>query len=92
VLDVANDDGRAVVERFGVSAAELPFMICPNGTVLKRPSDAEAAACLGITPDLDPESIYDVAIVGAGPAGLVKRSRRISSRRYLTFPISHWSL
>ena len=30
----------------------------------------EAGACLGITPDLDPDLIYDVAIVGAGPAGL----------------------
>lgn len=70
VLDVANDDGRAVVERFGVDSDELPFMICPNGTVLKRPSDAETAICLGITPELDADTIYDVAIVGAGPAGL----------------------
>jgi thioredoxin reductase (NADPH) len=37
---------------------------------LKRPIDAEAGACLGITPKLDPEKIYDVAVVGAGPAGL----------------------
>ena len=29
-------------------------MVCPNGTVLKRPSDAEAGVCLGITPELDP--------------------------------------
>ena len=49
---------------------ELPLMICPNGTVLKRPTDAEAGICLGITPELDPETIYDVAVVGAGPAGL----------------------
>jgi thioredoxin reductase (NADPH) len=45
-------------------------MLCPNGTVLKRPTNAEAGICLGITPDLDPETIYDVAVVGAGPAGL----------------------
>jgi len=45
-------------------------MICPNGTVLKRPTDAEAGVCLGITPDLDPQTTYDVAVVGAGPAGL----------------------
>jgi thioredoxin reductase (NADPH) len=71
VLDAANSDGgRAVVERFGVLADELPLMLCPSGTMLKRPSDGEAAACLGITPELDPDSIYDVAIVGAGPAGL----------------------
>jgi thioredoxin reductase (NADPH) len=71
VLDASADgEGRAVVERFGVQPEELPLMICANGTVLKRPTDAEAAVCLGITPDLDPESVYDVAVVGAGPAGL----------------------
>src|SRR5262245_30151782 len=69
-LDAATSDGRAVVERFGVLPDELPIMICPNGTVLKRPSDVQAAACLGITPELDPDTVYDVAIVGAGPAGL----------------------
>ena len=45
-------------------------MVCPNGTVLKRPTDAEAALCLGMTPELNPDTIYDVAVVGAGPAGL----------------------
>ncbi len=71
VLDAAGDaDGRAVVERFGVLPGELPLMLCPNGTVLKRPTDAEAGMCLGITPELDPERVYDVAIIGAGPAGL----------------------
>ena len=50
--------------------SELPLMLCPNGTVLRRPTDVEAGACLGITPELDPELVYDVAIVGAGPAGL----------------------
>ena len=71
VLDAIHDaDGRAVVERFGVLPNELPLMICPNGALLKRPTDAEAGACLGITPELDPEKVYDVAVVGAGPAGL----------------------
>lgn len=71
VLDVeADEEARAAVERFGVLETELPLMICPNGALLKRPSDAEAGACLGITPELDPDKIYDVAVVGAGPAGL----------------------
>ncbi len=71
VLDATDDaEGRAVVERFGIHAADLPLMICPSGSVLKHPSDAEAGACLGITPDLDTDKIYDVAVVGAGPAGL----------------------
>jgi thioredoxin reductase (NADPH) len=70
VFDATTDEGRAVMERFGVLPEELPLMLCPNGTVLKRPTNAEAGICLGITPDLDPETIYDVAVVGAGPAGL----------------------
>ena len=71
VLDaLADEEGRAVAERFGVRPEELPLMICPDGTVLKRPTNAEAGACLGITPDLDPQAVYDVAVVGAGPAGL----------------------
>ncbi len=71
VIDATNDaDGRAVVERFGVLPAELPLMVCPNGTVLRRPTDAEAALCLGMTPELDPGTVYDVAVIGAGPAGL----------------------
>ena len=71
VLDAATDEaGHAAVERFGVHEDELPLMICPNGAMLKRPTDAEAAMCLGITPELDPATVYDVAVVGAGPAGL----------------------
>ncbi|HZL41294.1 MAG TPA: FAD-dependent oxidoreductase [Pseudolabrys sp.] len=71
VLDaVSDEEARAAVERFGVRADELPLMICPNGSFLKRPTDAEAARCLGITPELDPKIVYDVAVVGAGPAGL----------------------
>ena len=45
-------------------------MVCPNGTILKRPTDAEAGVILGITPELDPKTVFDVAVVGAGPAGL----------------------
>ncbi len=71
VLDAAvGGEGGELVERFGVHPDELPLMLCPNGTVLKRPTDAQAAICLGITPELDPEKVYDVAVVGAGPAGL----------------------
>jgi thioredoxin reductase (NADPH) len=71
VLDVATDEeARALVERTGVQVNELPVMVCPNGAVLKRPSDAEAGMCLGITPELNLIKTYDVAVVGAGPAGL----------------------
>jgi thioredoxin reductase (NADPH) len=71
VLDADSDEeARGLVERLGIGGDDLPLMICPDGTVLKRPSEAEAGVCLGITPELDPALVYDVAIVGAGPAGL----------------------
>ena len=70
-LDSTNDEeGRSLVERLGVLPDELPLLVCPIGTVLKRPSNGEAATCLGMLPTLNPATIYDVAIVGAGPAGL----------------------
>ena len=54
----------------GIQPDELPVMVCPNGTVLKRPTDAEAGMCLGITPEIDASMLHDVIVVGAGPAGL----------------------
>lgn len=71
VLDADIDaEGRAVIEQLGVRDAELPLMVSPSGTVLRNPSQTQVATALGITPQLRPDAFYDVAIVGAGPAGL----------------------
>lgn len=63
-------DARALIERLGLRNEDRPIVLCPKGTVLKRPSDTQIGACLGITPEIDPEHVYDVAVVGAGPAAL----------------------
>jgi thioredoxin reductase (NADPH) len=70
VLDSASERGRQMIEALDLPANELPLLVCACGRVLKRPSNEEAGAWLGITPILQPEEIYDVAVVGAGPAGL----------------------
>jgi thioredoxin reductase (NADPH) len=49
---------------------ELPLVVCPDGTVLKCPTERELARHLGLYVELSPDHVYDVAIVGAGPAGL----------------------
>ena len=45
-------------------------MVCPNGKLLRNPTETELARCLGLISPLDPDAAHDVAIVGAGPAGL----------------------
>ncbi|HJW40886.1 MAG TPA: FAD-dependent oxidoreductase, partial [Rhizomicrobium sp.] len=49
---------------------ELPIVLCANGQLLRNPSEDQLARCLGMVGKLDPLKLYDVAIVGAGPAGL----------------------
>ncbi len=70
VLCAADPEAQDLIRRLGVRDDEMPLMICPNGTVLRRPTDAEAGLCLGMTPELDRDHVFDVAVVGAGPAGL----------------------
>lgn len=70
-LDVTVEgEGRALVERLGLHAEDLPLMVCTTGEILRRPSEAQVGVCLGLTPELDPARLYDVIVVGAGPAGL----------------------
>ncbi len=45
-------------------------MLCPSGQLLRNPSEIELARCIGLVGPIDPDRVYDVAIVGAGPAGL----------------------
>jgi thioredoxin reductase (NADPH) len=70
-LDPETDpEARALVERFQVDPAALPIVLCPGGQLLRNPSENELARCLGMVGPIDPDRLYDVAIVGAGPAGL----------------------
>ena len=82
LIDADGVEGKTLVERLGMQADDLPILICPNGAVLKRPSDAQAGVGLGITPVLEPGSEFDVIVVGAGP---VPASLRLSMPRPRVF-------
>src|SRR5271170_989922 len=70
-LDPDTDsEAKALIERFHVDPGQLPIVLCPLGQLLRNPSEDELARCLGLVGPIDPDRIYDVAIVGAGPAGL----------------------
>jgi thioredoxin reductase (NADPH) len=61
-------DGRAVIERTGPSGGRLPLVVLHTGEVLVDPPNERIARTFGVTDP--PSGIVDVAVVGAGPAGL----------------------
>jgi thioredoxin reductase (NADPH) len=69
-LDVDHDpSAQALLDHFGVGADDVPVVFCWGGYVLKRPTVEELAECLGLS-EIDEEKVYDLVVVGAGPAGL----------------------
>jgi len=65
-----DEEARALVEKFHLDPARLPIVVCPSGQLLHNPSEIELARCIGLVGPIDPNKVYDVAVVGAGPAGL----------------------
>jgi thioredoxin reductase (NADPH) len=63
-------DAGGFLECFHLTPDQLPVLILPGHLVLRNPSNTELADALGLTETLDPSVVYDVAVVGAGPAGL----------------------
>ena len=70
-LDPETDaEARALIERFHIEPDALPIVLCPGGQLLRNPAEGQLARCLGMVGPIDTTRLYDVAIVGAGPAGL----------------------
>jgi thioredoxin reductase (NADPH) len=70
-LDAETDaEAKALIERFHVDTGQLPIVLCPGGQLLRNPTESELARCIGLLGPIDPNRLYDVVIVGAGPAGL----------------------
>jgi len=71
LLDPTQDrDAAELVKRYAPDPADLPLAVCPKGSILKNPSETELAHALGMVPIDERNRTYDVAVVGAGPAGL----------------------
>jgi thioredoxin reductase (NADPH) len=71
IFDTETDpDAEAFLKGFDVSADQLPVIILNDHRVMQNPSIIELADALGLAEVHDASHIYDVAIVGAGPAGL----------------------
>src|SRR3989441_2998131 len=70
-IDLDRDaDAQALLDRFQVSAADVPILIRGADAVLRNPSNAQIAEYLGFNDAIDQARVSDLVIVGAGPAGL----------------------
>ncbi len=68
-LDPHTDhDAQVLTEQYQIGPFEV-LAVCPTGAVLRNPTDLELARCLGMVDTIEHNELYDVAIVGAGPAG-----------------------
>jgi thioredoxin reductase (NADPH) len=65
----ALQDGAALFEQYGAAATDV-LVICPNGSVLRNPTENVLARCLGMLDATEHNELFDVLIAGAGPAGL----------------------
>jgi thioredoxin reductase (NADPH) len=71
LLDPTQDhDAAELVKQYAPNPADLPLAVCPKGSILKNPNETALARALGMVPIDERDRTYDVAVVGAGPAGL----------------------
>jgi thioredoxin reductase (NADPH) len=70
-LDLDSDAlARQLLDRFSLTAQEIPIVLCRGELALHNPSNEELAACLGMNQAIDDDRIRDLIVVGAGVAGL----------------------
>ncbi|MGA8348323.1 MAG: FAD-dependent oxidoreductase [Isosphaeraceae bacterium] len=65
----ADPQVKELLKRFGVSENDTPVVAWGNKLILRNPANLELAEALGIRRPLE-QTTYDLAVVGAGPAGL----------------------
>lgn len=70
-VDLDRDsEAQDLLDRFGVREGDVPVLICRGTVVLRNPTNAQIADCLGFNEAIDQARLRDILIVGAGPAGL----------------------
>ncbi len=65
-----HEETSDLMKRFGVSIDDVPAIVTPDGKVLSKPTNREVADAIGLSPDKLDGKRFDLAVVGAGPAGL----------------------
>ena len=61
---------QAMLDQFHVTIDEIPVVICNGRNILRNPTQAQLADCLGLNANVDESQVRDLIVVGAGPSGL----------------------
>jgi thioredoxin reductase (NADPH) len=70
-IDLDTDErSQSLLDHFSVKPEEVPVVICNGHSVLRNPSIAKLADCLGLNASIDESQLRDLIVVGAGPSGL----------------------
>ena len=70
-VDLDRDaESQELLDRFRISVDDVPVLICRSETVLRNPTNAQIADCLGFNEAVDQSHVSDLVVIGAGPAGL----------------------
>ena len=70
-VDLERDqDVEQLLDHFHVSASDVPVVICRGNVVLRNPTNAELADCLGFNDVIDETQVRDLVVIGGGPSGL----------------------
>jgi thioredoxin reductase (NADPH) len=67
---VADGEAAALIARHSPMESDFPLVVTTDGTVLRNPRESELARAMGMVRALQKDKVYDVAVVGSGPAGL----------------------
>jgi thioredoxin reductase (NADPH) len=70
-VDLDTDErSQMMLDHFHVKLEDIPVVICNGRNVLRNPTPAELADCLGLNANIDESQVRDLIVVGAGPSGL----------------------
>src|SRR5512132_1817956 len=86
LIEFESEQGQALSKRLHLTTRDLPMLITSAGAPLRRPSLRDVAQVTGLLRPLafedESEIMADLAIVGAGPAGLAAAVRRLPRTAY----------
>jgi thioredoxin reductase (NADPH) len=70
-IDLETDEeADALLRQFNIPASDTPIVLGSDGEWRSKPTIAQFARCMGLEATLEPDHVYDLVVVGAGPAGL----------------------